>query len=236
MNKRNRKATPPPACLPCLMLTTIIALLGVPQPAPAQPTTEGEVRVALLSYGDGQTAGCFATGFLDLVAREADLPVQRSFDTVALASDGLFDYPFVVLAGEGAFVLNEHEQSNLKAYLDQGGFLLASAACSNAAWAASFQQVMVDLFGDAPMQPIAADHAIFRTLYEIDRIETRRAMPDAIESIVGRSVNGTLRVVFSALGLNDTDHAGSGCCCCGGNEIRNARLINANLLSYALTH
>ncbi|MCA9307730.1 MAG: hypothetical protein KDA16_14465 [Phycisphaerales bacterium] len=26
-----------------------------------------------------------------------------------------------------------------------------------------------------------------------------------------------------------------GCCCCGGNEIRNARYINANILAYALT-
>jgi hypothetical protein len=25
-----------------------------------------------------------------------------------------------------------------------------------------------------------------------------------------------------------------GCCCCGGNEIRNSQKVNANILAYAL--
>ncbi|MFA9478005.1 DUF4159 domain-containing protein [Phycisphaerales bacterium AB-hyl4] len=219
-----------------MLVVAMCVIGGVTDAVIAEPTVEGEVRVALLSYGDGQSAECFATGFLDLVAREAELPVQRTFDEVALASDELFDYPFVVFAGEGAFTLSDAERANLGSYIEQGGFVLASAACSNADWSASFQRVMVELFGDAPMQPIASEHAIYRTLYEIDRVEMRRAMPATVAPMLGRSINGTLRVAFSPVGLNDTDNAGGGCCCCGGNEIRNARLINANLLIYALTH
>jgi hypothetical protein len=27
-----------------------------------------------------------------------------------------------------------------------------------------------------------------------------------------------------------------GCCCCGGNEIRNSALVNVNILTYALLY
>ena len=43
-------------------------------------------------------------------------------------------------------------------------------------------------------------------------------------------------MVFTSDGLNDTGNAGANCCCCGANEIRNAKQVNVNLLAYALTH
>lgn len=52
--------------------------------------------------------------------------------------------------------------------------------------------------------------------------------------IEGIEIDGRLAVVFSPEGLNDTKNAGEGCCCCGGNEILNAKYVNANILAYAL--
>ncbi len=45
-------------------------------------------------------------------------------------------------------------------------------------------------------------------------------------------------LIFSRDGLNDTssDSIDPNCCCCGGNEIKKARAVNVNLLTYALTH
>ena len=48
-------------------------------------------------------------------------------------------------------------------------------------------------------------------------------------------IDGRVAVVFSSLGLNGTDDVGGECCCCGGNEIRDAKRVNADLLLYALT-
>jgi hypothetical protein len=39
------------------------------------------------------------------------------------------------MTGEGAFSLTDDERKNLKAYLEKGGFLLASAGCSSKDWA-----------------------------------------------------------------------------------------------------
>ncbi|MEM1355986.1 MAG: DUF4159 domain-containing protein [Planctomycetota bacterium] len=190
------------------------------------------IRVALLTYGQQQTGICFADAFLATYSRETGQQLHRSFDSVALDSEELFDYPFVVLSGERAFEPTPAEKENLKRYLDRGGFLLASAGCSNNAWAQGFVAMMSELFGQTPLKPIPNDHLLFHTLYDIDSIDARK--PGGRVAIYGYSVDSQLRVLFSPLGLNDTSNAGGGCCCCGGSEIRNARLINANALAYAL--
>jgi hypothetical protein len=36
-------------------------------------------------------------------------------------------------------------------------------------------------------------------------------------------------------GLNDVAHA-KGCCCCGGNELRNPARVNVNVFTYAVLY
>jgi len=199
---------------------------------------EGRIEVARLTYrtGDADRAApvCLSDDFLTTLARETDLPVKRELGTVALSSDRLFDYPFVIFTGGWSFSLSEAQQANLKRYLDRGGFVLASASCSNARWAESFERLIGELYPGKRFKSIDAGHALRHTLYDIERIDTRR--PSRLPAIRGLSVGGRLAVVYSPVGLNDTASAGGGCCCCGGNEVTSARIVNANILAYALTH
>lgn len=199
---------------------------------PAAPA-DGIV-VALLTYDGGRSGVCFAEDFLATYARETGQQVRRSFVPVALDSESLFDHPFVVFSGEKEFTLSDAEKDNLKQYLDRGGFVLASAGCSNRAWADSFRAVIDELYGPDALSPLTTEHALFHSLYDIDTIQVRRASGQS--AVLAMSVDDRVRLVFSPIGLNDTANAGGGCCCCGGDEIRNARLINANVLAYALTH
>ena len=81
------------------------------------------------------------------------------------------------------------------------------------------------------MKKISMEHPIFHSFYDIKDLE------DADEPLEGLEIDGKIVVVFSSDGLNDSDNAADpSCCCCGGNEIENARRVNANLLIYALTH
>lgn len=220
-----------------LVLLLCIATNQAAAQGQATPPGEGEVRVGNLVYGDGKSGVCFSEGFLDTVARRSDVRLMRTFSKVELASDAFFDHPFVVMSGESAFTLSEQEKRNLKTYVERGGFILASAGCSSAPWSQSFREVAAELFGEDSMQPLAMDHPLFHTLFEIEKIElTKSKRVDDPHPIYGIELDGALRVVFSPLGLNDTAEAGEGCCCCGGNEVRNAKLINANVLLYALTH
>lgn len=211
-----------------------------PQPAvttaaTTQPATQpGAIRVGELIYGGGKTGVCFSDGFLATVARAAGIPLVRHFEPVKLGSDRLFDYPFVVMTGNEAFTLSKAERANLKRYIQQGGFILASAGCSSAAWANSFRKTMAALFGDHALTRVDTRHPLFHSLYDIDAVIVNKA--DVKSEIDMFAQDGMVRVLFSPLGLNDSIDAGGGCCCCGGSEIRNARLINANALAYALTH
>jgi hypothetical protein len=204
-----------------------------PRSDAAQPS-ESEIIVGRLVYDDGKTAVCFADQFLATYARETQQNVRRQYAEVKLESDDLFKLPFVVLSGQEGFELSDKEKKNLKKYIDRGGFVLASAGCSNAAWARSFESVMAELYGKDALTRLDTDHALFHTVYDIDHVDVRRT--GTRHPVHGLSIDGRVRVVYSPLGLNDTGNAGGECCCCGGSEIKNARLINVNVLAYALTH
>lgn len=195
---------------------------------------EGLVRVGMTVYAGGKSGLCFSNGFLADIARRTQINVTRRFEPIPLADDGVFNYPFMVMSGTGPFELSSDELDHLKAYLTRGGFLLASAGCSNKAWAASFQEAVRQLFPDHPLEPLKLDHPLFHTIYNITRLPTRK--PTDEYPLWGLRLGDRLVLVYSPLGLNDTARAGGGCCCCGGNELRNAALVNANVLAYALTH
>ena len=194
----------------------------------------GEVRVGLLVYAEGKRGVCYSEGFLTEVRRQTGINVHPSFEPVELGSDAVFDYPIVIMSGEGPFELSQDEVGQLKAYLFRGGFLLASAGCTNAWWAESFEKVFAQVFPADRLERLGLDHPIFHTLYQIDRLPTRQS--DDPAEVYGLEQAGTLVAVYSPTGLNDTAAAGMGCCCCGGNEIRNALQVNANILTYVLTH
>lgn len=196
--------------------------------------SEGRVRVAMLTYGsERKSSVCFSDHFLRDVAIETEINVDRRFSEVDLGSGELFELPFAVMTGEGSFELTDAEIANARRFLTSGGFLLASAGCSNSAWNASMKRALERILPDAELKELTLEHEVFHTIYDIRKLDAKRRGMDV--EVYGIEIDGRLRVVYSPEGLNDTQNAGGGCCCCGGNEIRNASEVNANILAYALT-
>ncbi len=209
-----------PAFITCLMVL----------PAAAK---EGAVECGNLIYAGTKTSECFSDEFLTTVQQKTSIATERRFKPVKLASDELFRFPFVIMTGEGEFVLTRKERENLKKYLENGGFLLASASCSSKDWGRAFEREIKRLFGAGCLESISLDHAMFRTIFQVKELKLSKS--SGRSEIRGVSRNGKLVVAYSPDGLNDTAHT-EGCCCCGGNEIRNSLQINANILAYALLH
>jgi hypothetical protein len=207
-----------------------LLLAGLYRPAEAK---EGAIQCANLIYGGNHTSRCFSDEFLSAVQRETTIATERRFKSVKLDSDELFNYPFVMMTGESEFHFTARERENLKRYLGSGGFLLASAGCSNEDWDRAFRREMRTLFGDDPLTTIEMDHPLFRTVHEIKELKLHRPSDDA--RLEGVEVGGKIVVVYSPHGLNDTAHT-EGCCCCGGNEVENSLEVNVNVLVYALLH
>ena len=194
---------------------------------------EGAIQCANLIYGGTHTSRCFSDEFLSAVQRDTTIATERRFKSVKLASDELFRYPFVVMTGEADFHLPARERENLKKYLTNGGFLLASAGCSNKDWDRAFRRELKSMFPDQPLKKVPMNHSLFSTVYKIDKLKLHHPAPEP--SLEGLEINGKFVCLYSSHGLNDTEHT-EGCCCCGGNEISNSMQVNVNLFVYALLH
>ena len=205
------------------LLTLLLACLC---PASAK---EGIVQCGNLIYAGNKTSRCFSDEFLSTVQQKTSISTSRRFRAVRLDSEELFQFPFVVMTGEGNFTLTSKERENLKKYVAGGGFLLASAGCSSETWDKSFRKEMTQTFGE--MKPIPMQHPIFSTVFPIKTLTVGKKPTKG--HLEGITINDKLVVVYSADGLNDSSNS-RGCCCCGGSELGNALQINANILAYAL--
>lgn len=211
------------------MKTILLLALAFPLALSAK---EGAVECGNLIYAGTKTSKCFSDEFLTTVQQKTSISTERRFKTVKLAGDELFKIPFVIMTGEGDFILTAPERENLKKYLENGGFLLASASCSNEAWRGAFEREVKRIFGNESLKDIPLEHDIFKTIFPIKDLKMSHG---GQSSLRGVTLKNKIVLVYSPDGLNDTAHT-EGCCCCGGNEINNSMEVNANILAYALLH
>ncbi|MBN1418301.1 MAG: DUF4159 domain-containing protein [Planctomycetes bacterium] len=187
-------------------------------------------------YAGSKSSRCFSEAFLRLLAdpdRGPGLPVRTSFVPVRLADDrDVFAHPFALMTGEGSFQLAEEERRNLRTFLEDGGFLLASAGCSSQDWDRSFRREISMVFADAPLVEIPRSDPVFRSWFAVDALPLRKG---GEARILGLRIGGRLALVYSPEGLNDTAKI-EDCCCCGANEVRDSAALNANIYIHAMLH
>lgn len=221
----NRNAA---ACLLWLLLP-----LATVYAEEAAPQGDQAIRCANLIYAGTETSRCFSDQFLSSMQQLTAIPTERRFKSVKLASAELFEFPFVVMTGEASFTLTAPERENLKKYLASGGFLLASAGCSSSDWDKAFRREMHRIFPDNELATLPKEHPVFHTVADIEKLTLNHEGPEA--ALVGLTLDDKTVLIYSRHGLNDTAHT-EGCCCCGGNEIKNSLQVNINILAYALLH
>ncbi|MDP0492601.1 MAG: DUF4159 domain-containing protein [Verrucomicrobiota bacterium JB023] len=209
-------------------IALVLAVLIAPLAANEQTITCGN-----LVYGKNQTSVCFASTFLKDAARQTGLDIAPEFARIRLGADEVFTTPLCIFTGEGNFTLNESERKNLKQYVMNGGFIIVSPGCSDQKWNSAFKRELAAVFPGYPLQPLSMDHEVFSMVHTITALNAGRGVGRV--QLQGVTVNGRLAILYSPEGLNDASNA-KGCCCCGGNEIRNSREINVNALIYALVY
>jgi hypothetical protein len=223
--------TPPFSQILIALLWMLLSGLQV-QGAPS-PEELCKLQVGNLVYGsEKKTSVCFADRFISLVAEQTNLVVGNKFIPIELSSPQLFDLPFCIFSGEGAFSLSETERENLRNYLKSGGFILSSPSCSNKEWERSFRKEIELCLPEYKLEAVPMSHPIFSMIHQIDHLRDKKGKTVLLQ---GMSINGRLVVVHSPDGLNDVAKA-EGCCCCGGNEIKHPELVNVNILTYAAVY
>ena len=211
-----------------------IAVLGLVSASVVGGEDDGGVRVAMLTYGEEEkTSVCFSDEFIETVRFETSIDARRGFLPARLDDASVFDHPFSIMTGEGEFELSPEESEYLRSYLFAGGFVLASAGCSNAAWDASFREAIARAVPEHELTPVTLEHELYATIFTIASLDSKKKHEEIALEVL--TIDGRVALVYSPEGLNDTKNAGGDCCCCGSTEIGNARYVNANILAYALT-
>ena len=185
-----------------------------------------------LVYAGTKSSICFADKFLSDVAEKTNLNVGKTFVPVRLDADNVFDFPFCVWSGEENFSLTKKERDNLRKYLLNGGFILSSPGCSDPNWDTALRKELKLIFPEYKMVKLPMSHPVFSTVNQVTRLTDKHGGQAYVE---GMEVNGRLVMVYSKDGLNDVSNA-KGCCCCGGNMIVEAVLVNVNVFTYALLY
>ena len=185
-----------------------------------------------LVYAGTKSSICFADKFLSDVAEKTNLNVGKNFVPVRLEADNVFDFPFCVWSGEADFSLTKKERENLRKYLLNGGFILSSPGCSDPGWDTALRKELKLIFPEYKMVKLPMSHPVFSTVNQVTRLTDKHGGQAFVE---GMEVNGRLVMVYSKDGLNDVSNA-KGCCCCGGNMIVEAVLVNVNVFTYALLY
>ena len=150
------------------------------------------IACANLIYAGTKSSRCFSDQFLHALSNATTVETSRKFKPVKLSSPEIFSYPFAIMTGEDKFTLTDGERENLKRYLIRGGFLLASAGCSNKEWDEAFRVEIKAVFPDRDMDEIPMDHPIYSMAYEIDRLETKEADAPPGRPKPGRQTGGGL--------------------------------------------
>lgn len=183
-------------------------------------------------YAGSKSSICFADKFLSDIARQTNLQIGKNFVPVRLDADSAFDFPFCVWSGEEDFSLTKKERENLRRYLLNGGFILSSPGCSDPKWDTALRRELKLIFPEHKLVKLPMSHPVFSTVNAITRLTDKQGKQAFIE---GMEIDGRLVMVYSKDGLNDVANA-KGCCCCGGNMIVEAVLVNVNVFTYALLY
>lgn len=105
---------------------------------------------------------------------EEDWDTKLNWQTVRANGanvNDLFEAPVLFMSGRQAVGLTGEQKKVLKEYIENGGFLFAEACqgngCGPAAMDNSFRSLMVELFPDSNLEPLAPDHPIWTSQYKV---------------------------------------------------------------------
>ena len=171
--------------------------LGLPSRAIASELNR--FRVAQVTTGDRPAArpnAAFVLGQEVRFRTAVDAKLDRV--VVALSSRDIFDHPFLLWVGDGAFPpLTDTEQDHMRTFLRSGGFLLVDNVGEGSnltAFDKHFRAELHKILPGTELQPVSQRHVLFRSFYRLGTVWGRRATRSFVEGI---ELNNRLALIYS---------------------------------------
>ncbi len=147
----------------CLLLSFLF-FLG--QPAVSQVSGEFEIaRVKYRGGGDWYNDPSALTNLIRFAKNQIPISIAEKYKDVSIGSSDLHSYPFLFLTGHGNIAINSSEASNLRSYLDNGGFLFIDDDYGIDEHA---RKMMKQVFPDEDFIEIPFAHPIYTNVYKFE--------------------------------------------------------------------
>jgi len=167
------------------------------------------------------------------LAEESSLAVSFDLRNVEPKEGQVAPYPFLYMTGFRQPRLNDDELTALRRHLQAGGFLFINNCSGYHEFDQHVRAMVKRMFPDQALEPVAADHPLLRSLFEVSEVRDRQTgepRPAELEAI---AIKDRLVLVYSK---NDavsqlkqvSDPYGN------GYDAESCRQLLVNIVAYAL--
>lgn len=147
-----------------LIFLTLFLLLIVPSSLVYAQNDEGFTiaRVQYRGGGDWYNVPSSLTNLIAFAKNQVPINIQSEYDDVQLGSRNIFNYPFLFMTGHGNIAINDAEMENLRAYLENGGFLYVDDDYGMDQYV---REILQNIFPDEQFFELPANHPIYRNVF-----------------------------------------------------------------------
>lgn len=120
-------------------------------------------RIKYRGGGDWYNDPSSLKNLIEFTESHVPISIDEEYDDVSIGSRELFNYPFAFLTGHGTISLNSAEATNIREYLDNGGFLYID---DDYGLDEHFRKIIAQIFPDEELIEIPYEHAIYHQVFD----------------------------------------------------------------------
>lgn len=152
-----------------IFIISLTVSAGLQQQEP-QSKSSNSFRIARLKYtggGDWYNDPSEGVNMMEFLKRNTVIDVDEpKFYTADIASDEIFDYPFMYITGHGNINFSDEEVKRLRTYLERGGFLYAD---DDYGMDKAFRREIKKVFPAQEMQELPFNHKIYNSHFNFPK-------------------------------------------------------------------
>ncbi len=151
------------------ILFALLAILLLDIASVQAQTKKSAIKLARVKYsggGDWYNDPSGEVNLLSYVAKNTNINVDPIYEYVDLASDNLFTYPILFMTGHGNVNFTDKEVRNLRAYLQNGGFLYID---DDYGLDAFIRKEMKKVLPEQEFAEIPFSHGIYKSQFDFSR-------------------------------------------------------------------
>lgn len=120
-------------------------------------------RIKYRGGGDWYNDPSSLKNLIEFTESRVPISIDEEYDDVSIGSRELFNYPFAFLTGHGTISLNSAEATNIREYLENGGFLYID---DDYGLDEHFRKIIAQIFPDEELIEIPFEHAIYHQVFD----------------------------------------------------------------------